>query len=168
MSDFSCSGYSYHTSGHVYAIGEKAPDFTLTAPDLSLVRLSDFKGQGLLLNVFPSIDTPVCFGSCDTFNQLVGESSNILCISKDLPFALARHEKESRFKNIRLLSDFRDHNFGHAYGLTIVDGPLSGLLAREVIVIDKNGNIAYQEFATNINNAPNFQLAVEAFQDVSL
>lgn len=166
MSDFTIEDYTYHTSGEVNAIGEKAPQFTLTASDLSLVRLSDYKDKALLLNVFPSIDTPVCFGSCQVFNQPHSQEGEVLCISKDLPFALARYEKEKKFANVRLLSDFRNHNFGHAYGLTIIDGPLAGLLAREVIVIDKYGYIVYQDFSKDITHSVNTKLALEAFNDV--
>ncbi len=167
MSEFFCNSMPTHTSGDLLKIGSKAPDFLLTETDLSLVTLNDYAGQALLLNVFVSIDTPVCIKSCEKFNHLNDNTLNILCVSMDTPFAMARalREKPKIFNHLNLLSDFRNRHFGEAYHLTIIDGPLAGFLARDMIVLDKAHRIVYQELSQEITQAPNFDLAVEALRD---
>ena len=166
MSEFQLKNSTYHTSGEVYALGQQAPDFVLTATDFSEVSLDDYKGKALILNIFPSIDTSICFSSCDKFNALANEEIPVLCISKDLPFALKRVEEQNRFKNVRFLSDYRDNFFGELYGLTIIDGPLRGLLAREVIVLDSEHFIMYQDYVTNISDLPQCELAIDIMNEL--
>lgn len=163
MSEFFCNKIPCHTSGDIFSPGDKAPNFVLTASDLSLVSLNDYVGKPLLLNIFISVETPVCFESCKAFDKLNAENLNILCISMDLPFTLAKYEKQ--FPNLTFLSDFRNRSFGEAYHLTIVDGPLAGLLARDVIVIDKDHHIIYQELTPDSINAPNIDMALDALRE---
>ncbi len=166
MSEFQLKDSVFHTCGEVYALGQKAPNFELTATDFSQVSLDDYQGKPLILNIFPSVDTPVCLASCDTFNKLASDEIPVLCVSKDLPFALNRIEQHNQYKNLRLLSDYRDHYFGQLYGLTIIDGPLRGLLAREVIVLDAEHYIMYQDYATDIMNSPQYDLAIEIINEL--
>lgn len=165
MAEICCNHISCHTSGDVISVGDKAPEFVLTASNLSLVSLNDYAGQALLLNVFVSIDTPICIDSCKRLNEMSNGELNILSVSMDLPFALARLEEEQRFPHIKLLSDFRTRSFGDAYNLTIIDGPLAGLLARDIIVLDKSHHIVYQDLSHEVTEPPKIELAIEALQD---
>lgn len=118
-----------------------------------------------MIHVYVSVDTDACIETCDQLSQLNDGQYNVLAVSMDLPFALARLEQQNRFPNTRLLSDFRTREFGEAYNLTIIDGPLAGLLARNVIVIDKNHHIIYQELCKEVTEPPNIELAFEALKD---
>lgn len=151
-----------HTYGDLPAIGDAAPDVALTRTDLSTLSLQDFAGKAVLLNVYPSIDTQVCFESVKTFHQAANEHGDvhIACVSMDLPFALSRVQAGEDFKNIELLSDFRNREFGEQYGLTIADGPLAGLLARAVIVLDANHKVVYRQLVEDISNPPDYAAAL--------
>ena len=153
---------TYHTLHDLPKIGQKAPSFTVTKTDLSTVNLDDFSGKSVLINVYPSIDTEVCFGSTQEFQKMAKHMKEtiVLCISMDLPFALKRVTKEALLHNILLLSDFRNREFGDLYGLTITNGPLAGLLARCVIVLDKNHRIIYHELVADIATPPNYEAAI--------
>ena len=147
--------------------GAAAPDFALVREDLSRFTPADAKGKKLLLNIFPSVDTPVCALSVRKFNQLASEVGNtlILCISKDLPFAQSRFCAAEGIKNVITLSDFHyGSNFGKDYGVLMTDGPLSGLLARSVIIIDQNGKVAYSEKVADIVNEPDYDAALKALK----
>lgn len=165
MTKINCNNISAHTCGDIVSIGSPAPEFVLTASDFSLVSLNDYAGQALLIHVYVSVDTDACIETCDQLSQLNDGQYNVLAVSMDLPFALARLEQQNRFPNTRLLSDFRTREFGEAYNLTIIDGPLAGLLARNVIVIDKNHHIIYQELCKEVTEPPNIELAFEALKD---
>lgn len=164
MADITLGGNPVHTSGELPAAGTKAPEFTLVKGDLSTASLSDFKGTKLVLNIFPSVDTGTCASSVRKFNEKAGSLQNtkVLCISRDLPFAQNRFCGAEGLENVISLSDFKDGSFGNAYGLTLVDGPLAGLLSRVVVVINEDGNIAYTEQVADIKDEPDYNNALAA------
>ena len=138
MATVTLKGNAIKTSGNLPAVGTKAPDFKLTATDLSTKSLSDFAGSKVVLNIFPSIDTGTCAASVRQFNQEASELENtkVLCISHDLPFAHARFCGAEGLNDVVSLSDYKDGNFGKTYGVNFIDGPLEALLSRSVVVID--------------------------------
>ena len=152
-----------HTYGDLPKIGTAAPNFVATRTDLSTCSLDDFKNKAILINVYPSIDTQVCFESVKKFQDaaLTHQSIEILCLSMDLPFALQRVAKGEKLTSITFLSDFRNREFGDLYGLTIADGPLAGLLARAILVLDTHHHIVYHELVTDISKPPNYSLALD-------
>ncbi len=159
MADVMLKGNLIHTSGHLPDIGSKAPTFRLTGTDLNDITLEKFSGKRLILNIFPSLDTDVCAASVRRFNQMAGKMDNtvVLCISRDLPFAHKRFCVAEGIENVVSLSELRDLNFGNAYGVRILDGPLAGLLARSVVVIDTNGTVKYSEQVPEITQEPNYE-----------
>jgi thiol peroxidase len=167
MATVTLKGNPINTSGELPKIGTKAPDFKLTATDLSTKTLSDFKGNKLVLNIFPSIDTGTCATSVRTFNREASELENtkVLCISHDLPFAHARFCGAEGLENVISLSDFKDGSFGKAYGLNFVTGPLEALHSRSVIVLDENGIIKYTEQVPETVDEPNYKAALDALYD---
>jgi thiol peroxidase len=154
------------TVGTLPAVDSKAPDFSLTKTDLSDVSMKDFSGKRLVLNIFPSIDTPVCAASTRRFNEEAGKMDNtvVLCISADLPFAHNRFCEAEGLKDVVPLSVFRSAAFGKDYGVTIIDGPLAGLLSRAVIIIDSNGNVMYTEQVPEIAQEPDYDKALDALK----
>ena len=164
MATVTLKGNPINTSGSLPAVGSIAPDFTLVKTDLSTTSLSDYKGQAVVLNVFPSIDTGTCAQSVRQFNKELNEIDDIkvLCISRDLPFAQARFCGAEGLENVINLSDFRDNSFGKAYGLDFIDGPLQGLHSRVIIVINENGIITHTEQVAEIVDEPNYKAAFEA------
>jgi thiol peroxidase len=147
-------------------VGEAAQDFSLTKSDLSPVTLSEFKGQKVVLNLFPSIDTSVCAASVRRFNEEASKLKNtvVLCISKDLPFAHGRFCAAEGLKNVITASDFRDSKFSDAYGVRILDGPLAGLLSRAVVIVDERGRVTYTEQVPEIGQEPDYAQALAALQ----
>ena len=144
--------------------GTKAPDFNLVKNDLSEYRLNDNKGKYVVLNIFPSLDTGVCAMSVRQFNQMASELPNttVLCISKDLPFAQSRFCTVEGIENVVPLSDFRNNSsFGEAYGVLMKDGPLQGLLARAVVVINPQGEVIYSELVPEITQEPNYEAVLK-------
>ncbi len=164
MATITLKGNKIQTLGSLPAIGASAADFKLTQTDLSTVSLSDFKGQKLIMNVFPSIDTATCAASVRAFNQKAAQAENtkVLCISRDLPFAQARFCAAEGIENVMTLSDFNTGAFGKDYGLEITDGPLSGLHSRAIIVIDQNGKVVYTEQVGEITQEPDYDKALAA------
>ncbi len=162
MATITLKGNAIHTNGELPKVGEKAPDFELINTDLSTVKLSDYKGTKLVLNVFPSLDTGVCAASVRTFNKEASSLSNtkVLCISRDLPFAQDRFCGAEGLGDVVNQSDFRDGKFGKDYGLEIIDGPLQGLHSRAVIVIDEAGTVVYTEQVPEIVEEPNYAAAL--------
>lgn len=150
--------------GNLPTTGQKAPDFELTKNDLSTVKLSDYQGSRVVLNIFPSVDTGTCAQSVRQFNEEAAELDNtiVLCVSKDLPFAQARFCGAEGIKNVEMLSDFRDGNFGQAYQLSFSDGPLAPLHSRAVVVLDEEGKVLYTEQVPEIVDEPNYKAALEA------
>ena len=154
----------FHTIGDLPANHSVAPSFELVGTDLSTKKLSDFAGKKVVLNIFPSVDTPTCATSVRTFNQKATQLDNtvVLCISRDLPFAQTRFCGAEGIDNVVMLSDFRTGAFGTSYGLTFADGPLAGLLSRAIVVIDEAGSIVYTEQVAETANEPNYELALAA------
>lgn len=157
-------GMEAHTEGSMPSVGSMAPDFKGTRSDLSDVSLSDFKGKKIILNIFPSLDTPTCAVSVRTFNEKASSLQNtvVLCLSMDLPFAQNRFCTTEGIENVIPLSLFRDNTFAEAYGLKIADSPLRGLMSRAVIVIDETGKIVYTELVNNVSEEPNYDAALKA------
>lgn len=166
MSEITFKGNPTHTSGILPSVGEKAPSFALTAGDLSQKTLADYAGKNVVLNIFPSVDTGVCAQSVRTFNKEVSSAENtvVLCISKDLPFALSRFCAAEGLENVETLSDFKTEEFSNAYGVKMIDGPLSGLLSRAVVVINPNGEVTYTEQVPEIGQEPDYKNALAAIQ----
>ncbi|MFY7811492.1 MAG: thiol peroxidase [Flavobacterium sp.] len=158
MAQITLGGNPISTIGTLPAIGTKALDFELLKTDLSIVKLSDFAGKKIILNIFPSIDTGTCATSVRKFNTKANELENtvVLCVSRDLPFAQKRFCGAEGLENVHPLSDFRTGKFGDDYGLTITTGPLAGLHSRAVVVIDENGIITYTEQVPEIADEPNY------------
>lgn len=159
-----CRGQEAHTSGPMVKVGEQAPDFRATNADLQDVSLSSFKGKRIILNIFPSLNTPTCALSVRQFNARASELENtvVLCLSMDLPFAQSRFCSTEGLNNVVPLSVFRSHDFLKEYGLQLADGPLKGLMARAVIVIDETGKVCYTQLVSNISNEPDYDAALRA------
>jgi len=152
--------------GELPISGKQAPDFHLTATDLSDKSLQDYKGKKVVLNIFPSLDTSVCATSVRRFNALASELENtvVLCISRDLPFAHNRFCSVEGLDKVVSLSEMRTDDFGRNYGLKMVDGPLSGLLARSVVVLDEEGKVKYTELVPEITQEPDYDQAIAALR----
>ena len=164
MTKITLGGTPTTTIGEIPKNGTKAPDFELTATDLSKKSLSDFHGFTLLLNIFPSVDTGTCATSVRSFNKSAAsmENTKVLCISRDLPFAQQRFCGAEGIENVIMLSDFADGSFGKTYGLEISDSAFANLHSRAVIVINSEGNISYSEQVSEIANEPNYENALAA------
>ncbi|MDD7814515.1 thiol peroxidase [Mycolicibacter sinensis] len=162
MAQITLRGNPVTTAGELPAVGDAAPAFSLTGTDLGAVESAQFGGKPLLLNIFPSIDTPVCATSVRTFNERAAASGlTVVCVSNDLPFAQKRFCGAEGIENVTTASAFRS-SFGGDYGVTITDGPMAGLLARAVVVIDAGGKVAYTELVPEIASEPNYDAAVAA------
>ncbi len=160
------NGNPCHTYGNIPAVGTKAPAFNLVSKDLTDVNLSDFEGKRVVLNVFPSLDTPVCAASVRRFNEEAAKMKDVavVCVSMDLPFAEGRFCSANGIENVIVTSAFRSPTFAQNYGLQIVDGPLAGLLARAVIVIDENHNVIYSDLVEEITNEPDYEGALSVLK----
>ena len=163
MAEITLKGNPIHTCGTLPAVGSKAPDFVLTKTDLSNISLADFAGKKIVLNIFPSIDTPVCATSVRKFNAAADKLKNtvVLCISLDLPFAHKRFCGAEGLENVIPASELRKRKFGEDYGVRIVDGPLAGLFSRAVVIIDEQGNVIYTEQVPEIAQEPNYGAALK-------
>ncbi|MDE6323895.1 MAG: thiol peroxidase [Paramuribaculum sp.] len=155
-------GIPCHTYGTVPAAGSKAPEFNLTAADLSTVSSDDFKGKTIVLNIFPSLDTDVCARSVRRFNEMAGNLDNtaVVCVSEDLPFAMSRFCTIEGLENVIPASAFRSPMFGEKYGVMLVDGPLAGLLTRAVIIIGSDGTVKYRDLVNEITDEPDYEAAI--------
>jgi len=164
MATITFKGGEVHTTGELPSVGSKAPDFNLTAGDLSEKTLADYAGKRIILNIFPSIDTGTCAASVKAFNEKAAglENTVVLCVSRDLPFAQGRFCAAEGINNVETLSEYKDSNFSDAYGLRVADGPLQGLLSRAVVVIDENGLVKYTEQVAEIVNEPDYDKALAA------
>ena len=164
MATITLKGAAIHTSGELPRIGAMLPDFRLTKSDLSDVSIADFKGKTLILNIVPSLDTGTCAASARAFNKKIKELGGtlVLTISRDLPFAQKRFCEAEGIDVVVTLSELRDRKFGEAYGAVIVDGPLSGLLSRAVVVADPSGRIVYTEQVPEIAQEPDYEKALAA------
>ena len=164
MAEITLGGNPIHTLGELPAVGTKAPDFSLTANDLSVKRLTDFSGKKVILNIFPSLDTSTCATSVRTFNEKASSLDNtiVICVSRDLPFAQSRFCGTEGLKNVITLSDFANGSFGKDYALEITDGPMAYLHSRAIVVIDENGTISYTEQVGEIADEPNYEAAISS------
>ncbi|MBF0435738.1 MAG: thiol peroxidase [Magnetococcales bacterium] len=164
MASIALKGGATHTCGNLPAVGAPAPDFCLTKTDLSDVSLKDFAGKKVVLNIFPSIDTPVCAASVRHFNEAVSKLSNtvVLCVSLDLPFAHGRFCGAEGLNNVISVTELRARSFGEVYGVRIVDGPLAGLFCRAIVIIDATGKVTYTELVPEITQEPDYAKAKAA------
>ncbi|MBP1616187.1 MAG: tpx [Bacteroidetes bacterium] len=155
-----------NVAGELPSTGTAAPEFTLVKGDLSEVTLKDLKGKKLLLNIFPSIDTGVCAASVRKFNKEAAGLDNtiVLAVSVDLPFAAGRFCAAEGIQNVVTASAFRNPEFAQAYGILMADGPLKGLLARSVVVIDADGTVAYTQLVPEVTEEPNYEAALAALK----
>ncbi len=166
MAKLTLHGNAIKSIGKLPKLGKKAKKFTMVANDLSKVKLKDFKGQKVVLNIFPSIDTGTCAASVREFNKRAAslENTKVLCISRDLPFAQARFCGAEGIENVITISDYGKGKFGKKYGLTIKTGPLKNLFSRAIIVLDEKHHIVYTEQVKEIVDAPNYDKALEALK----
>ena len=162
MATVTLQGNPFETVGALPAVGSVAPDFTVTGADLGDIRKADFAGMRIILNIFPSIDTGTCAMSVRKFNQSAGDLPNtvVLCVSADLPFAQARFCGAEGLENVQNLSTLRGREFIENYGVAIADGPLAGLTARAVVVLDENDNVLHSELVKEIAEEPNYEAAL--------
>ena len=162
MAQITLRGNPFNTVGELPAVGSAAPAFALTGVDLGPVSNEQFGGKAVVLNIFPSIDTPVCATSVRTFNErAAADGATVVNVSKDLPFAQKRFCGSEGIENVSTASAFRD-GFGEDYGVTISDGPMAGLLARAIVVIGADGNVAYTELVPEIAQEPDYDAALAA------
>ncbi|MCF7912149.1 MAG: thiol peroxidase [Candidatus Cloacimonetes bacterium] len=163
MSEITLKGNVIHTSGELPEMGSTAPDFKLTRNDLSDAALAAYKGSRIVLNIFPSLDTGVCAASVRRFNAIAEKLPDtfVLCISADLPFAQARFCGAEGLQNVETLSVYRSAEFGREYGVQIVDGPMRGLLARAVLVIEADGSVGYRQLVPEIVEEPDYEAVLE-------
>lgn len=164
MAKITLKGNAISTNGELPKVGSTAPDFKLTTQELQDVSLSDFKGRKKLISIFPSIDTPVCALSTKKFNDYAREHGDVvmLMVAADLPFALGRFCGHEGLENVRPLSMMRDRSFGTDYGVMITDGPLAGITARAVVVLDENDKVVYSEMVPEIAQEPDYKKALAA------
>lgn len=164
MATVTLQGNEIHTSGELPQEGSQAPDFELTKADLNDVSLSDFEGKKKVLNIFPSIDTPVCANSTKAFNEKGGGRGDavMLMVSADLPFAAKRFCEAESLDNVVTLSTFRDGDFADKYGVRITDGPLKDLCARAVVVLDENDQVVHTQLVPEIGEEPDYDAALKA------
>jgi thiol peroxidase len=164
MAQIKLGELTVNLNGELPAVGTKAPDFQLTSTDLTEKSLASFPGKNLVLNIFPSIDTRVCATSVREFNKRASNypDTAVLCIAKDLPYAFRRFCGAEGITNVESLSDFRDKGFSKNYGVLMTDGIMSGLFARAIVVIDKEGKIKHTELVPVIGQEPNYDAALDA------
>lgn len=162
MATISLGGTATKTNDTLPAVGTKLPSFTLSAVDLSSKRNTVFSGSRLLLNIFPSVDTGVCAASARKFNEAAAKLDNtkVLCISRDLPFAQSRFCASEGLDDVIMLSDFKTGAFGKEFGVAIEDGAFEGLLARAIVVVDKDHTIVYTELVPEIGQEPDYKAAL--------
>ena len=163
MAETKFKGETVHTVGDLPATGAAAPDFTVTGTDLSDITLADHAGRRVVLNIFPSVDTGVCATSVRRFNEIAAalDNATVLCVSADLPFAQNRFCGAEGIENVVVGSTFRS-TFPDDYGTRMTDGPLAGLNARSVVVIDTDGTVLHTELVPETGQEPDYDAAVAA------
>ncbi len=164
MATVTLKGNKVNVGGKLPAVGDSAPDFNLTGKDLQDVSLQHFAGKRKVLNIVPSLDTPTCQQSTRVFNEKASAMNNaaVLVIAADLPFAMARFCGAEGLENVVTLSSFRGRDFHDGYGVDILDGPLKGLTARAVVVLDENNKVLHSQLVPEIANEPDYQAALDA------
>ena len=164
MAQITLNGKSIHTSGELPAVGAKAPDFRLTGGNLEDVSLATYRGKRKILNIVPSLDTNVCATSTRRFNEAAGKLANsvVLVVSADLPFAAKRFCTIEGLQNVVPLSLMRGKEFAKDYGVLLEDGPLAGVTARAVVVLDENDKVVYRQLVPEIAQEPDYDKALAA------
>ncbi|MFW6081720.1 MAG: thiol peroxidase [Desulfosalsimonas sp.] len=164
MASVTFDGKSVSVKGKLPELGQQVPDFVLTKTDLTDMSLSDLSGRKAVLNIFPSVETTVCSESVRRFNEAAHRLDNteVLCISRDLPFAHQRFNDAEGIDNVISLSELRSLDFGERYGARIEEGSFAGLLCRAVVVIDENARVIYTELVPEIGQEPDYDSALEA------
>ncbi|KPP97487.1 thiol peroxidase [Marinobacter sp. HL-58] len=164
MSNVTLGGDPITVSGTLPQPGDTAPDFTLTTQGLEDVTLDNWKGKRKILNIVPSVDTPTCATSTRKFNEKASSLDNtvVLVISADLPFAAGRFCGAEGLKDVITLSSFRNYSFQQDYGVAIQDGPLAGLTARAVVVLDEDNKVLHSELVGDIKDEPDYEAALKA------
>lgn len=162
MSTVTLAGNPIHLAGQFPKAGDAAPSFTLVGTDLADVSLKDYAGKRKVLNIVPSLDTPVCQTSTRKFNERAGAGHNtvVLVIAADLPFAMKRFCETEGLKNVVSLSTMRGREFMANYGVEIIDGPLAGITARAVVVLDEHDKVVHAELVPEIKQEPNYDAAL--------
>lgn len=169
MAKVTFKGEPVSLKGDLPAVGEMAPDFSIVKNDLGELTLEQFRGQKVVLNIFPSLDTSVCASSVRRFNEEAGglDNTTVVCISADLPFAQTRFCGAEGLDKVITASTFRDGGeFGQSYGVSITDSPLQGLLTRAIVVVDAGGKVVYNELVPEITDEPDYAAAIEAVKGV--
>ena len=164
MATIKLKGNDIHTSGELPVIGSKAPDFRLVDGSLADRTLADYAGKRVVVNIFPSVDTAVCATSVRRFNEKAAGLHNtvVLGVSRDLPFAFSRFCAAEGIENVETLSEMRQLKFGEDWGVRIVDGPMAGLLARAVVVLDADHNVIYTQLVPEITEEPDYERALSS------
>lgn len=164
MATITLQGNEIHTNGDVPAVGDKAPEFKLVDKDLNDVSLKEFAGNKKLISIVPSLDTPVCAISTKKFGELAQERDDVvvLIVAADLPFAMSRFCTAEGVENVITLSMMRSRNFAKDYGVLIEDGPLAGITARAVVVLDSDNNVIHSELVGEIANEPDYEAAIKS------
>lgn len=166
MADVLFKGTPAHTSGELPKVGSQAPDFKLTASDLSDVSLANFKGKKKLLSIVHSLDTGVCAASTKRFNEFAKDRGDVvvLVVSCDLPFAQARFCSGEGLQNVVTLSMMRDRHFAKDYGVLLMDSPIAGLTARATLVLDENDKVLYTQLGPELTIEPDYEPAFAALK----
>jgi thiol peroxidase len=153
-----------NTNGNLPAVGSAASEFILSGSDLKDISSKQFEGKNIVLNIFPSVDTSTCATSVRQFNKRAAALSDtvVLCVSKDLPFAMRRFCGAEGIDKVMLATDYRNRGFSKTYGVELIDGNFTGLLARAIVVIDKNGKVKHTELVPQIGEEPNYDAALAA------
>src|SRR5574343_1162783 len=164
MAQVTLKGNPVQVDGQLPQVGQQAPAFSLVAKDLSDVTLASLAGKRKVLNIFPSIDTPTCATSVRKFNAEAAQLKNtvVLCVSADLPFAQSRFCGAENLDNVQTLSTMRGRDFLQHYGVAIESGPIAGVAARAVVVLDENNKVLHSELVSEIKNEPNYAAALAA------
>ena len=163
MAQVTLRGNPFNTGGELPAVGTSAPGFSLVGSDLSEITADSLSGKNVVLNIFPSIDTPTCATSVRTFNERAAgrDDTVVLCVSEDLPFAAGRFCGAEGIENVKTGSGFRG-SFADDYGVRLQDGPLAGLAARSVVVLDADGKVVYTQLVGEIADEPDYDAALAA------
>jgi thioredoxin-dependent peroxiredoxin len=166
MSQVTLGGNPIEVSGTFPSVGQQAPEFSLVGKDLKSLTLADFAGKRKVLNIVPSLDTPTCATSTRKFNEAAGKLANtaVIVVSGDLPFAATRFCSTEGIENVVTASTFRGHEFAKAYGVDVTSGPLTGLTARAVVVLDEQNKVLHAELVGEIKNEPNYDAALAALK----
>lgn len=166
MATVNLAGNPINVAGNFPKAGDKAPEFALTNKDLADVGLANYSGKRKVLNIVPSLDTPTCATSTRKFNARAGEMPNtvVLVVSADLPFAMSRFCVAEGLNNVETLSTFRNPDFATKYGVNITEGPLRGVTARGVVVLDENNKVIHSELVPEIKDEPNYDAALAALK----